>query len=100
MRGYELTERAIRDIRSAREWYDRENVDLGNRFVDSVLAAVRAARERPTSFAEVEDGARRVLCDRFPFHVYFEVTRDDRIRVLAVYHASRDPQQWSDVDRI
>jgi plasmid stabilization system protein ParE len=99
MRGYELTERAVQDLRTAREWYDRQSFDLGNRFIDTVLAAVHVARERPTSFPEIEDGARRVLCDRFPFYVYFEIISDDRIRVLAVYHASRDPEQWSDAGR-
>lgn len=99
MRGYELTERAVRDLQTARDWYDRQSVDLGNRFIDAVLAAIRIARERPYSLPEIEDGARRVRCDRFPFHVYFEVLSDNRIRVLAVYHTSRDPNRWDDINR-
>ncbi len=45
MLPYELTGRAWRDIANAREWYDRQRIDLGNRFVDEVLAAVRTARD-------------------------------------------------------
>jgi plasmid stabilization system protein ParE len=99
MRGYELTDRAVRDLQTARTWYDRQSGDVGNRFIDAVLAAIRIARERPNSLPEVEDGARRVLCDRFPFHVYFEVLNNDRIRVLAIYHTARDPERWSNAER-
>jgi hypothetical protein len=34
-----------------------------------------------------------VLCERFPYRVYFEAF-DDRIDVLAVYHTARDDAAW------
>jgi len=98
MIDYDLTERAVQDIASARDWYDRRRIDLGNKFLDTVLASIAAARERPTSGPEVRRGVRAVLCRRFPYRVYFEV-KPDRIIVLAVYHTARDPHKWDDPQR-
>lgn len=47
MREYDLTDRAVRDITAARDWYDKQNVDLGERFFNEVLLAIRAVREHP-----------------------------------------------------
>ena len=98
MRPYELTERALRDLAHARDWYDRHSMELGNRFIDAVLAAARVARERPMSFPVVRNGIRAVRCKRFPYRVYFE-TLNDRIVVLAIYHTARNPPLWDDAGR-
>jgi toxin ParE1/3/4 len=98
MLPYRLNRRAASDLSAAREWYDRQSIDLGNEFIDAAMAAVRAARERPMSFPEVVEGARAVSCGKFPFRVYFEVVHK-MVRVLAVYHTARDPSSWNDHNR-
>ena len=98
MLPYDLSERAVRDLAHAREWYDRVSVDLGNRFIDAVLPAVRSARERPHSCPVVRNGIRGIRCKRFPYRVYFDVA-DDRVVVLAVYHTARNPRLWDDPER-
>jgi len=98
MLDYDLTDRAVRDISAARRWYDQASTDLGNRFVDEVLLAIRAARERPHSFPIVQSDKRAVRCRKFPYRVYFEEFRG-HIVVLAVYHTSRNPSLWDDPDR-
>lgn len=98
MRGFSLSRRANRDIESASEWYVRVSRPLAIDFHDDVQRAIDAARERPASFPEVRRGVRRVLCDRFPYRIYFEAL-DDRIDVLAVYHSARDDAAWDDPNR-
>jgi len=98
MRSYELSHRAFRDLYAARDWYDRADVDLGNRFIDAVLVVVRVARERPESCPLVRGGVRAIRCRRFPYRVYFE-TEESRIVILAVYHTARDPRRWDDSSR-
>jgi plasmid stabilization system protein ParE len=98
MLDYDLTDRAVRDMRSAREWYDRANVKLGNEFIDDVLAAIRLARERPASFPVERRDVRTVRCQRFPYRVYFRLF-GGRVVVAAVYHTSRNPSRWDDPDR-
>jgi toxin ParE1/3/4 len=98
MRDYELSERAVCDLASIREWYDGRSTDLGNRFIDDVLKAIRAARERPMSFPQVDERTRAVRCQRFPYRVYF-IPLAKRIDVLAVYHTAREPSRWNDAER-
>jgi plasmid stabilization system protein ParE len=98
MRDYEFTARAIRDITTARDWYDRHGNDLGNRFVDSVVSAIREAREHPQRFPEIEPGIRSAGCVGFPFRVYYELKSDDII-IRAVYHTARNPEKWDDKQR-
>ena len=98
MLDYELTPRAVRDMSAAMDWYQVERQDLAHQFFDSVLIAIRRARETPTLFAEVEPAVRAVGCRRFPYRVYFE-TLPNLIVVRAVYHSARDPDRWADEDR-
>jgi plasmid stabilization system protein ParE len=97
-RGFALSRRANRDIESANEWYARVSRPLAVAFHADVQRAIDGARERPASFPEVRRGVRRVLCERFPYRVYFE-TLHDRIDVLAVYHSARDDAGWNDPHR-
>jgi toxin ParE1/3/4 len=98
MLDYDFTDRALRDLASARAWYDRQDPKLGNQFIDDVLAAIRVARTRPISFPEIANGIRGVRCSRFPYRVYYDV-QADRIQIAAVYHTARDPSRWNDPDR-
>jgi len=98
MLPYDLTERAIRDLASARDWYDQRALQLGDRFLDEAMLAIRVACERPQSFPEVRRAVRGVRCKRFPYRVYFTV-QNERMVVLAVYHTARDPARWDDLNR-
>ncbi len=98
MRDYDFTRRAVRDIASSRDWYARQGADLGNRFFDAVLEAIREAREHPEQYPEMEPGIRGVGCAGFPYRVYYE-PRPDKIVIRAVYHSNRDPTRWDDEER-
>lgn len=98
MRAHALTQRALQDLSAARDYYDRAGVELGNRFIDRVFAAIDVARERPESCPGAPGGVRTIRCRRFPYRVYFKV-ETDRVLVLAVYHTARDPDRWDDSSR-
>jgi len=91
-----LTARARTDLAQVKLWYARIRPELALAFLDDIDKVFAAIRERPASFTEVEPGIRRGLCDNFPYKIYFRVKSDDEVRVLAVYHVSRDPEHWSD----
>jgi plasmid stabilization system protein ParE len=55
-----------------------------------VLAEITA---NPAHYGFADAGIREGLLTRFPYAVYYRVLAD-RIRVLAVYHTSRDPSGW------
>jgi toxin ParE1/3/4 len=98
MLAYEFTRRGAADFEAAVAWYQRQAADLGRAITDAIVQAIDIARTRPLSCPEIEGGVRGVRCVRFPYRIHFQVL-PDRIKVLAIYHTSRDPNRWDDPDR-
>ena len=94
MRRRLVFRRAAEDeLQRARDWYARIRAGLAEDFERRVEHALRRVRRNPRAFPCVHGEARRVLLRRFPYGIYF-LLEDERIVVLAVFHASRDPIRW------
>ena len=81
------------DIVFSRDWYNRRRDGLGQDFVNSISELLTRIQATPDIFATSFRNCRRAKPRRFPHVVYFRLL-DDRIEVLAVLHASRDPRAW------
>jgi toxin ParE1/3/4 len=77
----------------ATAWYEQHRSGLGARFVEAVEAVLDQAAQNPQRYAVVFRDVREGLVRRFPYCVYYR-DEGDRIVVLAVFHASRDPSNW------
>jgi toxin ParE1/3/4 len=67
-------------------------------FVDAVTRRLDDARTMPERFPKVHNDVQQALLQRFPFVLYFG-DLGERIFVLSVFHASRDPASlWVRVD--
>jgi plasmid stabilization system protein ParE len=84
---------AIKEARTAREWYRARNAEVAEAFMAELDTAIeqihRAARQWPPYLG----GTRRYLFHRFPFFVVFRET-NERIEILAVAHGRRRPGYW------
>ena len=78
---------AREDIRSARDWYERQRPGLGARFGDELGALLSSLL-----YGAIYRDIRRAMTRRFPY-VHF-IVEDDRISVLRVLHQARDPREW------
>jgi plasmid stabilization system protein ParE len=85
--------RADLDVVSTFDWYEREQVGLGDQFLAELRGAYDRVADGPLKYPTVRPGVRRALIRRFPYAVYFSVEAQT-IFVLAVLHASRDPAEW------
>ena len=81
------------DVEAAFDWYQGEQAGLGLKFLDQLRATYERIVRRPLQYQDLRSGVRRALVRRFPYAVYFAV-EGDVIVVLAVLHASRDPEEW------
>ncbi len=81
------------ELKEARAWYDDIRPDLGERFARAVAATVEAIAEHPSQFPAVYRGRRRAGVWRFPYGIFFEI-QEQRIVVIACFHAKRDPRRW------
>src|SRR5688572_4458601 len=74
-------------------WYESQKPALGAQFVVEIEHALTKACEAPQRFPKMLHDVRATRVQRFPYSVFFRV-RADRLIVLAVFHARRDPRVW------
>jgi len=82
------------ELIEAIDYFNQKVEGLGDRFSDSIGAAVRDIQNNPLAFPSVErvDCRSNILLD-FPYVIYFQVKADE-IRITAIAHASRRPGYW------
>ncbi|MDP1795743.1 MAG: type II toxin-antitoxin system RelE/ParE family toxin [Daejeonella sp.] len=83
---------AVNDIREAKDWYNLQQKDLGNRFLNDVKSTILLVSEHPLSFTIKFGQIRMAICKVFPFAVHYEIDEATYlIRVISVFHFSRKP---------
>ena len=84
---------AEKEFDEAIAWYERQRQGLGREFRAVMEQTFDRICGNPEGFPKIRGEVRRaVVLRRFPFVVHFLVEAK-RIVVLAVFHASRDPEQ-------
>jgi toxin ParE1/3/4 len=81
------------DLTGAYSWYESQLAGLGAEFLLVVEASLAAIQRNPKQYQVVHRRIRRALTRRFPFGIFYLIRRNT-VTVLAVLHASRDPQVW------
>jgi toxin ParE1/3/4 len=84
---------AEQDLRGAFGWYEDRVSGLGREFLCCVDAAIAQINRAPATHPVIYQDIRRILIRRFPFGIFYIVT-GQKIIVLAVLHARRDPSLW------
>jgi plasmid stabilization system protein ParE len=74
-------------------WYDHQQAGLGNDFVAEIQEVPDTIATHSDQYPVVLGTIREAQVLRFPYAVYYLV-KPDRIVVIAVFHASRDPLIW------
>ena len=88
-----IRQRARSDVRSARNWYERERSGLGSAFTEQLDGVIARVGALPFQFSEVRPGVRRALLRRFPYAIYFVVRSDEVPVVIAVLHQHQDSSE-------
>ena len=83
------------EMADAFDWYENRAPGLGNDFLLCVDAVLNAILRNPASFPRVHRIVRRALTRRFPYEIFF-VEDDERIVIVSVFHARRNPKRWQD----
>jgi toxin ParE1/3/4 len=86
---------AERDLAEAYGWYEARVPGLGSDFLLSIDAALSSIQRSPETYPIVYKNVRRALVRRFPYGIFYLV-EEDRIVVLGILHARRDPSTWQD----
>lgn len=86
---------AKREFDDAISWYQDRREGLGREFSVAIEQQLGRIALTPNQFACVRGDVRRAVLQRFPYSIYF-IVEVDRIVVLAIFHARRDPSQLED----
>lgn len=81
------------EIEEAHSWYEKRRPGLGREFLDELERVLADISANPARYGFADGDIREGLLKRFPYAVYYRVL-PSRIRVLAVFHASRNPSIW------
>ena len=84
---------AERDLAEAYQWYESQLSGLGSDFLLRLDATLSSIQRTPDLYPAVHGKIRRALIRRFPYGIFYLVERN-RIVVLGVLHARRDPRTW------
>ena len=75
------------------DFYEGRRAGLGERFADAVQAVLDRVAGLPQVHAAVFGNVRKAVVKGFPYCVYYR-EEPSQVRVLAVFHTSRDPSIW------
>ncbi len=82
---------AKNDIKVAKDWYDMQQVGLGNRFNEDIKNTLLKIAINPTSYAIRFAQNRKANIEKFPFGIFFYIDSSiDLVFVTSVMHDSRN----------
>lgn len=93
--SYEIIVRpeAAREVQEAFDWYEEKSEGLGLEFLRAADACMAGIKRNPFASPVIYQEVRRSLLRRFPYALFYIIT-EERIIVLACFHAKRDPVDW------
>ena len=93
MKSTRLLTPAEAELFQAAEYYERQRLGVGARFLDAV-EAVKTEIEHFPAIGQVHDGWFRSLCVQgFPYIVVYQ-DRPEECLIVAIAHSSRRPGYW------
>ena len=76
-------------------WYAQRSLDAANDFDLEFDRALNQILSDPQCYPLCDARHRYFLMRRFPFRIIYRIDGDD-IRVIAIAHAARSPDYWTD----
>jgi plasmid stabilization system protein ParE len=87
-----FSERSKPEIQEAYNWYEDQQVDLGEEFLLALDEAFARITSHPFSFSQKKGIFRECYVGKFPFLVVYKV-KGTNVYIHAVFHTSRNPKK-------
>jgi toxin ParE1/3/4 len=94
-----LRREARAEFDRAHDWYENKRPGLGEEFSERVQEVLHRIAALPELHQCIYKDVRRGLVRGFPYQVLYRV-KTNQIRVLAVFHTSRNPAVWKETGLI
>jgi plasmid stabilization system protein ParE len=84
---------AEKDLDEAQKWYEGQRPELGAEFLVSIAEAFTRLEQDPERYVLIYKDFRRVLVERFPYRIFYQLKGDDVIVFRVLHHARDYPTQ-------
>jgi plasmid stabilization system protein ParE len=86
--------RAQKELNTSWEWYEEREKGLGDRFAEEVFKTILLIEKNPERFPVRIKNFREKPLRIFPFVIIYKIVyRDKFVRILSVFHTSRNPKK-------
>ena len=89
-----LTNRSIADIEKAKDWYDKQQVGLGNRFANATFKSIESVQSNPLGCQIKYRFTREKLVNKFPYIIIYSI-EENVIFILRVFNCKQNPKKKS-----
>lgn len=88
-----IREEANNEFAEAYVWYEQQQVNLGERFAETLKAKFADIQNNPYHYQKIYKEFRHAKTDKFPFVIIYLVNKSAKeIIVTAIFHTSRNPK--------
>lgn len=81
------------DVLEAHRWYEEQEQGLGDRFVQTVDAAIQLIARQPEVAPVHHRHFRRKVLQGFPYVIFYSF-QERFVKIVTVLHTSRSPGVW------
>ncbi|MDB5199648.1 MAG: putative plasmid stabilization system protein [Chitinophagaceae bacterium] len=87
-----LKSTAIQMAKDAYNWYEEQQNNLGEIFLESLDDCFKRIESHPKANRKIKKNYRQARLRKFPYVVIYEILKTD-IVVFSIFHTSRDPRK-------
>jgi len=80
------------DMLSAAQWYEMQEVELGNKFLDDVEALFEYLESNPLLFSKIAANVHQAPLKKFPYVVLYKI-KGKKIHIAAVFNCYQNPSK-------
>ncbi|MGV8135425.1 MAG: type II toxin-antitoxin system RelE/ParE family toxin [Mangrovibacterium sp.] len=91
----EISDEAEIDLDKSYEFYSEESPKVAYSFYNQINSSLEDIKQHPGSFPIAYKDVRKYVVRKFPFVIYYQLV-GAVIRVIAIFHTSRNPEIWND----
>jgi toxin ParE1/3/4 len=91
----DISDEAENDFDNSYEYYYNDSPKVADAFFQRINSSLETIKKTPFSFPEIYKSLRRFTVKKFPFVIYYQVV-DYTIKVISIFHTSRNPKIWTE----
>ena len=91
----EISDEAENDFRNAYQFYAEESTRVAESFFKQINSSLEITKKSPRSFPCSYKSVQKFVVKKFPFVIYYQLV-ESTIRVIAIFHTSRNPEIWNE----